>query len=507
MKRIILFARKLLSQFPSPNGGAAPKPPKSGYATFLFLILFLVFSARLHTLNADTTNLNIIEELEESESIEEVDEIDLPPPGSVITFATHDNDISPIQITTMQHPQTTITQILTPNETNSATYVIMASSFISEVSHFLFYDNRLVVDIFNAVTESEYIQYIDDLPIKGVDVISFQPDITRVVFDLVDDNQNYSISLSADRTRLIVSFAPNTITRIFTTIEQDYDSMTIQGTVMSEVNICSEGFPYYMTLNLGDTAMVAGNGFFLGGNFGTRYVTGQRDDGSAYINIYLGQTLPEYSLVHGDSYAILTLVRPIPLFEPIILVIDPGHGGGDPGAIHFGMIEKHLVFDISMKLMQLLQNNPFVRVYSTRYGDYNLSREARAEIANSIGADIFISIHINAAHNRSARGIETWYTIGELELEGNHNLSSQQLSTIIQRNLIRHTGANDRGIRIRDNMVVNRDSVMPSALVELGFLSNIYDAELLRDVAYQWLLAEALYNGIIEVFMTYFYIA
>jgi len=475
----------------------------------LLLVLILVISSQLHILYADVVALYYVEQNDEDEDYEKYyyNYVELPPPGSITTLAMHNNDISPIQIVSMEHPITTITQILTPNETNSETYVIMASSFISEVSHFLYYD-RLVVDIFNAVSISDEIEslLVEDSPITSVSVIPFEYDITRVVFDLTESIE-YSVSLSADRMRLIVSFAPNTITRIFTEMGQDWDSLTIQGTVMQEINICSEGFPYYLTINLENTAMVAGNGFFLGGNFGTRYVTGQRDDGSAYINIFLGQgqRLPDYSIVQSANYAILTLERSIPPFEPIILVIDPGHGGGDPGAIHFGMLEKHLVFDISMKLMQLLHNNPFIRVYSTRYGDYNLSRERRAEIANSIGADIFISIHINAAHNRNANGIETWYTIGELELEGNHNLNSQQLATIIQRNLIRNTGANDRGVRVRHNMVINRDSEMPSALVELGFLSNRYEAERLRVVEYQWLLAEALYNGIIEVLMTYFY--
>jgi len=466
----------------------------------LLLVLFLALSSRLHILNADIIPLNVIEE-------DYYDYVELPPPGSVMTLAAHNHDISAVPIFAMQHPQTTITQILTPNETNSATYVIMASSFISEVSHFLFQNNRLVVDIFNAVIAVEEIEslFVDDLLIDGISVISYEPDITRVVFDLADHmGLEYSITLSADRMRLIVSFASNTITRIVTDIGQDWDSMTIQGTIMQEINICNEGFPYYLTVNLDNTAMVAGNGIFLGGNFGARYVTGQREDGTAYINIFLGQRLPDYSIVHGTSYAVLTLYQAIPPFEPIIVVIDPGHGGEDPGAMHFGMLEKHLVFDISMKLMQLLNNNPLVRVYSTRYGDYNLSRERRAEIANSIGADIFISIHVNAAHNRNAHGIETWYTIGELELEGTHNLNSRQLATTMQRNLIRFTGANDRGVRVRDSMVVNRDSKMPSALVELGFLSNRYDAELLRNVEYQRLLAEALYNGIIEVLMTYF---
>jgi N-acetylmuramoyl-L-alanine amidase len=418
-----------------------------------------------------------------------------------MTLAMHNHDISAVPIVAMEHPQATITQILTPNETASATYVIIASSFISEVSHFVFQDNRLVVDIHNAVVGEYENLFVDDLPLT---VISFEPDITRVVFDFAE-HMEYSISLSADRMRLVVSFAPNTITRIITDIGQDLDALMIQGTVMSDIAICTEGFPHYLTVNFDNTAMVAGNGFFLGGNFGTRYETGQREDGSAYINIFLGQRQPDYSIVHGTSYAVITLYQAIPPFEPIIVVIDPGHGGADPGAIHFGIIEKHLVFDVSMKLMQLLNANPLIRAYSTRYSDIRLSNERRVEIANNIGADIFISIHANAAFNRNAHGIETWYTIGELELEGTHNLNSHQLATVIQRNLIRHTGANDRGIRVRHNMVVNRDSEMPSALVELGFLSNRYEAERLRVVEYQWLLAEALYNGIIEVLMTYFY--
>jgi len=156
------------------------------------------------------------------------------------------------------------------------------------------------------------------------------------------------------------------------------------------------------------------------------------------------------------------------------------------------------VFDISMMVMQYINANPSVRGYMTRVDDSAVTLGRRAEIANSIGADLFISIHANAAANRNANGIETWYIIGDLELEGNHLITSHELAAIMQASMLRHTGANDRGLRVGPNLVVNRDTSMPSALLEVGFLSNYYESALLGTVEYQRILARAIYEGILE---------
>jgi N-acetylmuramoyl-L-alanine amidase len=91
------------------------------------------------------------------------------------------------------------------------------------------------------------------------------------------------------------------------------------------------------------------------------------------------------------------------------IVLDPGHGGHDPGAVgKRGLYEKDVVLDIGLKLRKILSKNKNVKVFMTRDKDVFIPLEARTAFANSKGADIFISIHANASPNRTARGIETY---------------------------------------------------------------------------------------------------
>ena len=91
------------------------------------------------------------------------------------------------------------------------------------------------------------------------------------------------------------------------------------------------------------------------------------------------------------------------------IVIDPGHGGHDPGVRGNGINESELVLDVSLRLKKLLENQPGMEVVMTRDTDVFIPLEQRTAIANREGADLFLSIHANASRNLKARGVETYF--------------------------------------------------------------------------------------------------
>ncbi len=157
------------------------------------------------------------------------------------------------------------------------------------------------------------------------------------------------------------------------------------------------------------------------------------------------------------------------------VVIDAGHGGYDPGSI--------------------LKKNGVNVVYTRKSDTVTWSTEikkaliSRANIANNIGADFFISIHTNHSDISSIRGTESYYMLGSSK--------GKKMAQIIQNSIIKETKFKNRGIRYADYSVL-RNVRAPAVLVELGYTSNYKEATLLRSKRYQDLFAEAIANGILK---------
>lgn len=172
-----------------------------------------------------------------------------------------------------------------------------------------------------------------------------------------------------------------------------------------------------------------------------------------------------------------------------LIVIDAGHGGKDPGAISpfTGAREKDLALTVAQKLKRKLENIGY-KVYMTRDDDTYVELKNRAEIANNLGADAFLSIHINASTSQTPKGVEMLYVPD--------GRNSQAFAQVLQTETVKTTGAKSIGIIQRPNLVVIRETRMPAVLAELGFLSNQAEERLLLDEAYQDKLVQGLYNGI-----------
>ena len=228
--------------------------------------------------------------------------------------------------------------------------------------------------------------------------------------------------------------------------------------------------------------------------------------------------------------------------KPFKVVIDAGHGGHDSGCLGSRSKEKDVCLSTALKLGKLITDNcPNVKVIYTRKTDVFVELYRRAQIANTTKADLFISIHCNAAENHSASGTETWVMglhkseanlavartenaamLKEKNYENNYegyNPNSPEASIIfslysnayltnsillankVQKNMVNTNHFTNRGIKQAGFWVLYKVA-MPSILIELGFLSNLENEKYLTQDANQNQMATAIYKGFVEYYNT-----
>ena len=210
------------------------------------------------------------------------------------------------------------------------------------------------------------------------------------------------------------------------------------------------------------------------------------------------------------------------------IVIDPGHGGHDPGAQGKGVNEAELVLDIALRLEKLLSAVPGVEVILTRRTDEFIPLPERTAIANREGADLFLSIHANASTSAQARGVETYFlnfasNLSAAGVAARENAASGQamgalpdfvkaialnnkldesrdFATQVQRAMMetlrgQNKTVRDLGVK-QAPFVVLIGAAMPSVLAEIAFVTNLQEAKLLKSNAYRQKIAEALYGAV-----------
>jgi N-acetylmuramoyl-L-alanine amidase len=211
------------------------------------------------------------------------------------------------------------------------------------------------------------------------------------------------------------------------------------------------------------------------------------------------------------------------------IVIDPGHGGHDPGARSNGITEAELALDIALRLEKRLLQQPDVEVVLTRRTSVYIPLEKRTEIANRAGADLFLSIHANAAENVSTRGIETYFLNFAPDesaeaLAARENAGSARTMRSLPE-IVRSIAANDKADESRDFARFVQDrlfqgmkkankqakdlgvkqapfqvligAAMPSVLVEIAFITNKQEGTLLKTDKYREQIADGLLNGVL----------
>ncbi|MCW5316975.1 AMIN domain-containing protein [Nostoc sp. KVJ3] len=189
--------------------------------------------------------------------------------------------------------------------------------------------------------------------------------------------------------------------------------------------------------------------------------------------------------------------NPQPQFQPqrrvtngrVVVIIDPGHGGKDSGALGIGGArEKDVILPIGKRLGEILQQHG-IQVILTRDSDYFVTLPGRVQLAERANADVFVSIHANSAgaSRPDVNGLEVYYYDSGLEL-----------ARVVRSSILQSIGTlKDRGVR-RARFYVLRKSSMPSILVETGYMTGREDMARLRTSAYQNQMAEAIARGVLQ---------
>jgi N-acetylmuramoyl-L-alanine amidase len=260
-----------------------------------------------------------------------------------------------------------------------------------------------------------------------------------------------------------------------------------------------EGESGILTLVLGQR-FAKWNGINLGLGFGP----GTRDGNMVVHSIDVLKNF--YPLALG-TFAIPKTQR--------VLVLDPGHGGSDPGSLAAGKTyEKELTLDWALRIEKLLGSSSWT-VVLTRRDDRELSLMERVAIADRHNADLFISLHFNSLEKSSGNdesGIETFcltpvgapssvtrgFEDDVRRYFPNNNFDAENilLATRLQAGLVKATGGRDRGVRRARFMTVIREQRRPAVLVEGGFLSSAAEGKLILDPEYRQRIAAAICNAL-----------
>ena len=184
---------------------------------------------------------------------------------------------------------------------------------------------------------------------------------------------------------------------------------------------------------------------------------------------------------------------PPPGSNPRLIVLDPGHGGSDTGAMHNGLVEKEITLDVALRLRTLLIARGWI-VRMTRDTDRDVygpnasdvaELQARVDVANNAGARLFVSIHANSSTSSVPSGTTSYY----------YKPQDRPLAAAIQARLIALLGTKDDGV-IRERFYVIRRTTMPATLIETAFVSNAADAARLRSPNFRQQIAIGIADGI-----------
>ncbi len=315
------------------------------------------------------------------------------------------------------------------------------------------YDARLWVDNQLVETESGFLTQKGNMlvPVSTVE---------RMGASFQWDPEEWMIRITSENRRLVM-YVNNFQCANGTKVEKMPAQPTLfQGTVMIPLR--------YVAENLGAAVLWGGKDIYVS-TTGEHPVIGQQNPDEQEINIE----------------------KVLPMKKTIVL--DPGHGGSNPGAVAGKVQEKDLNLQVS-KILKGMLEEAGMTVYMTRSEDKDVGLYTRADIANHLKADLFVSIHHNASPDTAAQGLMTLY----YPSSSYQKMNGQKLAQIVQKNLVKELKTKDWGIFPRPNLVVTRQTNMPAIITELGFMTNKAELEKLVTYQFQKQAAQALYASIIE---------
>ncbi len=396
---------------------------------------------------------------------------------------------------------------------NAKEIIAIEGDNITSYNHFkLTNPERIVVDIKDALINQKdggYRQDFNSNMVKSVRVSQYTPDssynpedkIVRVVIDLQPKDKYEDYHIEVENNRLIVHVAGKPYEKLkyqpvsssvsnlmfISEATTNYEIKALEGNKFRVIIPKSSYKPEFKDLQLNDHLVKSIK------------VNDLTDSTNILVDVELVDEV-EYKVLTGTKVKtlIIELVNKNK-YRNILVVLDPGHGGSDPGAISTirKMKEADIVLDVAKQVNQMLSDAGF-RTYMTRSTDVLISLQDRAATANEMNADLFVSIHANATTSSSIHGIENLYYPSELD--PNDNRDNKKLAQIFQAEMTSFLGAHSRGIVARDKLYVIRETKMPAVLVEMGFLTNKEEEDKLATAEYRTKVAQSIYQSILKYY-------
>ncbi len=334
------------------------------------------------------------------------------------------------------------------------------------------------------------------------------PDHTRIVLPLLKEYKPKVIYLT-NPPRIIIKFGAPIKGKVKTLTK-------VKDSLVDKIVVAKKGHKNIVTI-------------LLNGKFNYRVFT-LRKYRNRPFRIVIDILKPK-SLIERQKRERIKKAAQYKLKKKYIVVLDPGHGGSDPGAIKNGIYEKRIVFDIAKRIARYLKKDPKFGVFLTRVGDYYVPLKKRVEIAHDYNADIFVSIHTNSAPTKTLNGImafvlsergartslakmledieNTEEMVKDIKLAKSRRINKVVLDVAhdfsvvegerLGRYILEYTsdlcGFKNRGIR-KASLVVLKNPGIPSILLEVGFISNKKDASRLKNPNFREKIAYSIYKGI-----------
>lgn len=409
-------------------------------------------------------------------------EYDLSKDKKTLTITVHYNYISEINAYSKDYTDyVTITGLSLPEK------------MISEDNNNIYIDLPYTINSIGALSE----QISNGNGITQVTAVSTSNHSTRITISKKPDTEYYTSVSGTNLMIALLNSSNNFDVKIMLPSNVTYSTVTTEDLYWNKkftITIPGDQISYYNSnpiVNLSSQIKSIDIGLNSSGNT---------------VITFVGSSVLGYRLTDSGDSITVDVGKPNEIYKNIV-VLDPGHGGSYPGAVYSGVKEKDLTLKILYTYLKDYFNSSDIKVYYTRTNDTSLSTNlsedlaARAAYASKLGADLFISLHMNAASATSAKGTEVYYsTSNNKKMES--GLTSDILARELVNNLSSTIGLKNRGVKTAKFVVVHKNTV-PAVLIELGFMTNSSDLEILTSTSYQKKVAKCIFDTIESIFTDY----
>lgn len=372
---------------------------------------------------------------------------------------------------------------------------------------------RIVIDLMDSILDgSTYLEYDYDLGfVKKVRVSQFSADnnyspmdqIVRIVLDVKEGVTDPNIKIDTHEDKIVIYPEKSFWENISYTSEGKDKVFTINNLVETNYSVNQEQGNKWIEISVPRNNVDLNEGIVSIKDGLVDEIEVVKNEIETKLLIKFTKSI-EYTLLSNEiDSKISLLIKKGENLKPSdrVIVIDAGHGGKDPGALSINKNkEKDLNLSVSLKLDQELRSLGYNTIM-TRNTDEFIDLYERARIANDSYADVFVSIHGNSHDNKSIAGIQVLYCPATQSEK--KEIDQHPFAKSIMDELLKATGAVDKGIIQRPNLVVLRETKMPAVLVETGFLSNSAEEKLLFTEDYQNKIVNGIIKGIEKYFEMY----